>query len=326
MAVSERPFGPPSPCRGARQALRLRQLVAAVWVASWLAIAPVLLVLSQTAGRSLAAVPGGPGEVAAGDLPLLMVEAVRGALKPLAIALVSGLAAWWAWTVLWHAGVVRWQLGTGAAPIRLGALLRLGAGRWWRYARLSATALAALAVAAAAVLAPLGRCAVGALGAMAERCLLVLLGIGATATALLAIAVWLATLRGAWLLGLPGRRSAVLAWLAGLRETLRRPLPGLWAWLVWMVPALLVSAVAPLLGAAFVGLRGGLLLVMIGLLASLARAFCWVGLFCSFAPLTDLVGGAEGPLEAAAGSPQQEIMCAEEAWQEEDDEGDPPAR
>jgi hypothetical protein len=71
------------------------------------------------------------------------------------------------------------------------------------------------------------------------------------------------------------------------------------------VPALFVSAVVPLLGGAFAGLRGGLLLVVVGLLASLLRAFCWVGLFCSFGPVTGLVGTPEDQPEAGDGSAGQ---------------------
>jgi len=292
--------GPPSPRRGAQQALRLRQLVAAVWVASWLAIAPALLLLSRSVARGLGALPGGTGEVPAGDVSLIIVEALREAWLPLAIAVLCGLAVWWAWTVLWHAGVVRWQLRTGGQRVRLGDLLGVRVATWWRYARLSLTALVALVAAAAAVWLPLWWGVARGLTTMTERRLIALASAGAVATAAAVIVVWLATLRGAWRLGLPGRRSAALAWLAGLRATLRRPLPSVWAWLVWVVPSLLASAVVPLLGAVFAGLRGGLLLVVVGLLVSLLRAFCWVGLFCSFGPVTGVAGTVGGRTVATA--------------------------
>ena len=248
--------GPPSPRRGWQQALRMPHLVAAAWVASWLAI-----------------------------------------------AVLCGVAGWWAWTVLWHAGVVRCQLRTGGRGVpRLSDLLGVGVASWWRYARLSATALVALATAAAAVWLPLWWGVAGGSAAMTERRLIASASAGAVASAVAVIVVWLATLHGAWLLGLPGRRSAALAWLAGLRSTLRRPLPCLGTWLVWVVPALLVSAVVPLLGGVFAGLRGGLLLVVVGLLASLLRAFCWVGLFCSFGPGTGRVGIPEDQPAAGDGS------------------------
>lgn len=304
--MSERLPGPSSPRQGWQHALRLRRLVFAVWIASWLAVAPALVLLRRIVASALSSLPAGPGEVPDGDVALILLEAVREAQAPLVVAVLSGLVVAWAWAVLWHAGVVRRLLGTGAAPIRLGALLRLGAGVWWRYARLSLTALVALAVVAAAVWLPLGWGVARGFAAMTERRLIAVASAGALASAVVVIVVWLATLHGAWLLGLPGRRSAVMAWLRGLQDTTRRPVAGLWTVLVWVVPALLASAVAPLLGAVFAGLRGGLLLIAIGMLASLARAFCWVGLFCSFATVTGVVG------------------IPEEAWQEEDGEGDRP--
>jgi hypothetical protein len=307
--LSRRTHEPPSPRLGWLQARRLWRLVLAVWVVSLLAIAPVLLLLRQTVVPVLASLPSGPGEVPAGDVALIVLETVRGAARPLVFALLSGLMLLWAWTVLWHAGVVAWTLRADAGRrARLGELLGPGLAAWWRYARLSASALVARALAGAAIALPLWWGAGRAYAAMADHGLLLLIGIGVVATTLAAIAVWLATLHGAWLLGLPGRRSAVVAWLAGLRATLRRPLPAVWAWLVWVVPALLVSAVVPLLGVAFEGLRGGLLLVVVGLLASLARAFCWVALFRSFSPVIGVVG------------------IPEEAWREEDGEADPPER
>jgi len=224
---------------------------------------------------------------------------------PLAAAVLSGLAVAWAWTVLWHAGVVRWRLGTDGRRVRLVELLRPGLAAWWRYARLSATSLVALAVAAAAVWIPLWLAVAGGRVAVNERRLIALAAAGAVATAVAVIVAWLATLHGAWLLGQPGCRSAVVAWLRGLQATARRPVTGLSTLLAWVVPALLASAVVPVLGAVLAGLRGGLLLFAVGLLVSLARAFCWVGLFCSFAPATGAVGLPEGQPGAGDGSAGQ---------------------
>ena len=303
--MSTRCHGLPSPRRGWQLARRLWRLVFAVCAASWLAITPALLLLRQVVVPGLASLPSGPGEVPAGDVALIVLEAVRGAARPLAFAVLSGLVLLWAWTVLWHAGVVAWTLRAGGGRPRLGELLGPGLAAWWRYARLSATALVALALAGAAIALPLWWGAGRAYAAMAECRLLLLLGIGVVATKLTAIAVWLATLHGSWLLGLPGRRSALVAWLRGLQVAVHRPLASLGSWLVWVVPALLVSVVVPLLGVAFEGLRGGPLLAVLGLLASLARAFCWVGLFCSFAPVTGVVGIPEDQPEAGDGGAGQ---------------------
>jgi hypothetical protein len=97
----------------------------------------------------------------------------------------------------------------------------------------------------------------------------------------------------------------VAAWLRGLQVAMHRPLASIGSWLVWVFPALLVSAVVPLLGVAFEGLRGGPLLAVLGLLAGLARAFCWVALICSFAPVTGAVGIPEDQPEAGDGSAGQ---------------------
>ncbi len=303
--MSERLSGPPSPRRGWQQGPRLWRLVMAVWAGSWLAVAPALLLLSGVVVPGLASLPAGPGEVPEGDVALILLEAVREAQVSLAVAVLSSLAVAWAWTVLWHAGVVRWRLGTDGRRVRLVGLLRPGLAAWWRYARLSATALVALAAAAAVVWIPVWLAVAGGHVAVNERRLIALVTAGVAATALAAIVVWLATLHGAWLLGLPGRRSAVVAWLRGLQATARRPVAGLSTLLVWVVPALLVSAVVPLLGVAFEGVRGGPLLFAVGLLVSLARAFCWVGLFCSFAPNPGVVGIAEDQPQGGEGGSGQ---------------------
>lgn len=315
----------PSARRGFRIALGLRWLVAALWIVSWLAVAPALLVLRRVVFPGLASLPAGPGELPAGDVALIILESARTATIPFLLAVLSGLVVLWAWTVLWHAGVVSWQLRAGDGRPRLGELLGQGMVAWWRYARLSAAALGALALVVAVLWIPLWFGLESAYDAMAERRLLVLLGLGVGATTLAAIVVWLATLHGAWLLGLPDRRSAVLAWLRGLSSALRMPLASLGTWLAWLVPALLVSGASLLVGGSFPDIRGGPLLIGVQLLSSLARSFCWVGLFCSFAPVTGVVD-TEYPENADGKKAVQEIMDAREAWQEESGESDPPEK
>ena len=53
------------------------------------------------------------------------------------------------------------------------------------------------------------------------------------------------------------------------------------------------------------GCAAGCCWLVIGLLASLARAFCWVALFCSFSPATGVVGIPEDQPEAGDGSAGQ---------------------
>ena len=217
-------------------------------------------------------------------------------LPPFALAVLSGLVVLWVWFVLWHAGVVAWQLWAGGRRVRLGEVLGLGLVAWWRYARLSATAAVVLGLGGAALWLGLRAAVRSSFHSMAEERMMMLLAVGIVITKLLAVMVWLATLHGAWLLGLPERRSAVVAWLRGLWNTLRMPLSSVATWLLWLIPALLATLVPLLIGLAFVGLRGTLVLTVIGLIAALVRSFCWVGMFCSFAPVTGLLGEQDDDL------------------------------
>ena len=99
-------------------------------------------------------------------------------------------------------------------------------------------------------------------------------GIGLTAAVL--IMCWLATLRGAWLIGESGRRSAVVAWLRGFGATLRQPIRSLCTLALWAVPGFVLLVLPVLLesSAAWLAL----------LPAWLASAFCWVALYLSFVP------------------------------------------
>jgi len=300
MARPHRAARRPSPTWGLREALRLWRLVIACWVVAWLAVAPALLLVRRMVFPYLAALPPDPGAVPSGDVALIMMDGVRQAAAPLGLAVASGGVVLWAWAVLWHAGVVAWQMWTGGRRVRLGEVLGLGMVAWWRYARLSMTALLALATALAGLWIPLWFGIEGAFTGMDESRLMWMLAGGIVVTKLVAIVVWIATLHGAWLLGLPERRSAALAWLRGLWTSARMPLSSVWAWLVWLVPAMAVSAAPPVVGFLFEGLRGGPVLIGLELMASLARAFCWVGLFCSFAPVTGIVGVPEEELEPAA--------------------------
>jgi hypothetical protein len=284
----------PSPRHGWTEAIRLWRVVLAIWAVAWAAIAPALLIMRLGVFPALAELPPEPAAVAPGDVGLILAEAARPMLVPFALAVVSGLAVIWGWTVLWHSGVVAWRLWTGGRRVRLGEVLGLGMVSWWRYARLSATAAAALLVAGAAVWLPLASLVDTRLRLVSEQRTLAILLAGAAITKLLAILVWLATLQGAWVLGLPERRSAVMAWLRGLANTLRTPLSSVGTWLVWVLPACAATAVSLWIGVRFPGLRGTPLLIAVSLSTALIRTFCWVGLFCSFAPVTGLIGNGDG--------------------------------
>jgi len=291
--MGERHIRRPSPRWGWTRALSLWRLVLACWVVSWLAFAPALLVIRTTVFRALAALPEGPAALPAGDIQLIIFEAGRHVVRPLGLAVISGLVVLWAWTVLWHAGVVAWQLWTGGRRVRLGEVLGLGMVAWWRYVRLSATALAVWCLLAAAIWIPLWNGVRSAFHSMAEERMMVLLAGGFVAVDLIGFGVWLTTLHAAWLLGLPEHRSAVLTWLRGIWGVLRTPFSTVGTWLVWVIPALLAALIPLIVGIGFAELRGTPVLIALGLIASLVRAFCWVGLFNSFAPVTGVVGHSD---------------------------------
>jgi hypothetical protein len=164
---------------------------------------------------------------------------------------------------------------------------------WWRYARLSVTAMAIWGCVATAVWIPVWSGVRSSFQAMAEERMMTLLAVGLVATDLAAIVVWLATLHAAWLLGLPERRSAFLAWFVGLWNAVRTPVSSLGTWLLWVVSALAVSFVPFLVGVNFPDARGTPILIGVSLATSLVRSFCFVGLFVSFAPITGLLGDSD---------------------------------
>ena len=129
----------PSPRWGFHQARKLWRLVLACWVVSGLAFLPAILVLRGALAPALGRLPQEPGSLPQGEIAVIVVESLRPLMLPIGLAVVSGLVVLWVWTVLWHAGVVGWQLWAGGRRVRLGEVLGLGMVAWWRYARLSAT-------------------------------------------------------------------------------------------------------------------------------------------------------------------------------------------
>jgi len=264
----------PSPISGLRLALRLRRLVGAVWLVSMAVFLPAHLVAELAAGATRAGLPDRP--LPAGDSLLMLVELFRPVAGPFALTLVFGGLALLAWSVLWHGGVVRWWQGPGGAQVQLAEILGHGFVWWWRYVRLAVVAITATAAMLAAIwvpLKPLIRSA-GTTGDGGRSG--VLLAAGLVLTAIVLVGCWLATLRGAWLLGESGRRSAAVAWLRGFGATLQQPIRSLCTLVLWAVPgfALLVLPVLVESPAAWLVL----------LPSWLGSAFCWVALFLSFAP------------------------------------------
>jgi hypothetical protein len=277
----------PSIAWALREIPGLWRLVIACWVVSVFCFLPALWVVGEAVFNPLSSLPD--GGVPSGDVLLILIENLGGMTGPLKLAVLSGCVILWVWTVLWHGGLVGWRLWSGGRKARLGEVLGLGMVAWWRYARLSLTAAVASAALLAALWLPLARAVVSSYEAMAEGRMLLLIAAGIGVSGLLALVVWAATIRAAWLLGLPERRSVVLAWLRGFHDTVRTPRASLGPVILWALPALLITLVPLVAGAYFESLRGGWLLPALGQIAAIVRAVCWLGMFLSFAPITGLV-------------------------------------
>lgn len=274
----------PSPALGLHHTLRLWRLVAAVWLVGVAVLVPLRLLIWATAGNVLTALPDGP--LPDGELGLILVERLMPIAPAVIVVLLASGLVLWAWTVLWHAGVVRWFVLSGHHEARLSEILSRGLLDWWRWARLGMTSAAVLVVVHAGV-AGAARAGAGRMRDAGDDSAVGLWLLAAVATLLTAIVMtWLAGLRGAWLLGAEARRSAVLAWFAGLWGTLRQPLSSVLTLGVWIVPAVIALVLPLVVGWRFEPMRGALPTAVLEALAGLLSAFCQVGLFLSFAPAT----------------------------------------
>lgn len=268
------------------------RLVFSVWLVSVVVFLPARIVVWAAVGRTFAALP--IGDLPDGELVLITTELLRPVLAPLALAAISGLLTLWGWTVLWHAGVVRWLVTSGPIKMHLTEVLGHGLVGWWRWARLGLTSLGVLVMLHSALLMAIRKIETHTRDYGNDG----LLGVGvpvALAISVLALVLcWLATLRGAWLLGVGERRSAVLAWVAGLWGSVRHPLSSISTLAFWALPGA-ASIVLPVMTSwKFEALRGVVPIAVFEAVAGLLTAVCLVGLFLSFAPVTGLVGGKAG--------------------------------
>jgi hypothetical protein len=251
---------------GFRLAVQLHKLVLLVWVVSLATIVPALTVVEVMAGPDRANRP--PGGFNGEDL-VVFFEIMRPVVMPLAVAFGFGVVVLVGWWVVWHAGVVRWFLKTDAIDVRLGEIVGLGLAVWWRFARLALVTLVLLAAVVVVPWLPL-------YADVEQRTLRTLLFLGSVSTIVGAILVWLAALRGTWLLAEPKRRSALVAWLRGFFAVLRHPLRSLAPLIVWALPALALL-ILPLW-------YDGPVAVLVLLVSWLLSAFCRVALHLSYAP------------------------------------------
>lgn len=277
----------PSPSFGLRKAIELWRVVLAVTFGSVVVFLPLHLVLWTTAGGVFGVLPS--GDLPDGELLLIFVELMRPVWPAVVLAGLSSVFALWAWTVLWHAGVIRWFVYSGRRDVRLAEILSRGLFGWWRWARLGLTAVAVLALVHATVIWAFLEIKERAAERADDWALGIYLESGILLCLVAAVLCWLATLRGAWLLGEVNRKSAVLAWLAGLWGTVKQPIRSLLALAVWALPGF-AAAVLPLVaGGQIEAVRAPFANAVVSIACGLLSAFCLVGLFLSFAPVTDLV-------------------------------------
>jgi hypothetical protein len=272
----------PSPWQGARRALALWHLTLAVWLLPYAAFLPAVLVVEVALAGRLAALP--PQRSSLSDGLLILSRAVPQVGPGLALAVLAGCLLLWLWTVLWHAGVVHWHQEGAGREARLAELVGHGVLAFWPFLRLSLTALAGLALGLFAVAIPLALGFGRAHEAMAEVVMEALVGLSLPLGLLLLATCWCATLRGAWLLAVDPRRSALRAWWSGLVQSVRSPRQSLATLGLWALPAVVLGLLPLLLGAAVPVLRGGLGGTLLSALAGLGRAFSAVALLMSFAP------------------------------------------
>jgi len=251
---------------GFRLAVQLHKLVLLVWVVSLATIVPALTVVEVMAGPVRANRPSGGFN---GEDLVVFFEIMRPLVTPLAVTLGFGVLVLITWWVVWHAGVVRWFLKTDAIDVRLGEIVGLGLAVWWRYARLALVTLVLLAAVVVVPWLPL-------LADVEQKTLRPLLILGSVSTIVGVVLVWLAALRGAWMLAEPKRRSALVAWLRGLSAVLRHPLRSFAPLIVWALPGLVLLALPVW--------YDGPAAVLFLLVSWLLCAFCRVALHLSYAP------------------------------------------
>jgi len=264
------------------------RVVLAVWLVSMAVFLPARAVVWTAVAETFAALPS--GDLPDGELSLITIELLYPVWAPLAVAVLSGWLALWVWTVLWHAGLVRWFLFAGRVEVRLAEVLGHGLMGWWRWARLGLTSLSVLLITHSALWLTLHRAEDWAFDNAGDGLLGIYVLTALVVSFVVVVLCWLATLRGSWLLGSGNRRSAVLAWLTGLWGSVRQPVRSLMTLIVWAVPAVVATILPIMVGWNFEALRSPLPSAIIDAACGLFVAFCLVGLFLSFAPVTGLVG------------------------------------
>jgi len=276
-----------SPLFGFRRAASLWRLVLVVWAVTAAVSLLPLFITGGTLADLLGPIP--LDGAAPGDVALVVMWGLHEIGPALGSSFLVALALVMAFTILWHAGSTGWQLWHSGEPVRAAGILGMGFVRWWRYARLALTALAGTLLLAAGLSSPFFLLAKRASKALAETRMVNLQLAGMAMVAVVLWVGWSATLRGAWELAHPRRRSAALAWLHGLTGTLRAPLSSLGTVLLWGLAAKALTLTPLMAGLMHRGFGGTPAWFGLALVSHLAAAFCWVALFFSFAPVCPLV-------------------------------------
>lgn len=281
----------PSVFVGLKTATRLWALVFAVWIIGLAVMTPAVMIFEGAAESVLGRVPEA-FEPPEGDFQIMILRSLGEVKEPLVLVVFAGVVLTWAWTVLWHAGVARFVVWDGDAPVSIARILGYGLGAWWRYCRLSLTALAVLLGLFVAIWVLVAAGVGGAFSDMAEGRMVVFIAAGLVCAGVAKLLMWVATLRGCWELAKPTSRSAVLALLRGMKGVLRQPLATFGVVLALGVPEMVLAAVpvvAPLIWPELRGTGAG---DALGLISALLTAFFSVALFAAFSPVSGLNGSS----------------------------------
>jgi hypothetical protein len=274
----------PSILLGWRQAKVLWRIVVLVAILPYMLSLPMFIIASTTCRAVISDLPNSTTSLPPGEVELILIDALSQQISTISWLLLVGIAGFWLWNVLWHAGVVTWATWSTTVPVRAAAVLGLGVHRFWSFFRLFLTGLAVWTALVVGLWLLLLFGLFLFAGSESLQPELVTLGLGLLGMVLVSCVVWMATIRAAWLLGEVTARSAVLTWFRGLWNTFRYPIKSLKPFLVWALPGLVFGILPLVLGINVQILTGGLGGSLLGSFCALLQAFCWVALFVSYAP------------------------------------------
>lgn len=285
----------PSVFIGLKLATRMWLLVCVVWLVGLAVMTPATIVVESAADGVFNRLPA-DFDPPPGDVAIMVARAAREIANPLVMIVVCGVFLSWVWTVLWHGGVARFVVWDAAGPVTVSKILGLGFGVWWRYFRLSLTALSVLFAALAAIWVPVFLGVKGAFNAMAEDRMVMLIFVGIVLAGCAKCFVWATTLRACWELAKPTSRSAIRAWIGGAAGVIHQPVSTLVVLVFLGLPEVLLAFAPMIAPVFFVQLRGTLTGDVFAVVAGLGSAYFLVALYASFAPISSLVvdGGRAG--------------------------------